>query len=94
MFDCKNFRKVMDESGLTKSELAGLFGASRQTMYAWRDHAPQQRTLAERAEKYTNGLLAAIQRNLLPLPATLTPAQRKHLLLKMAQQLHKLTAPK
>jgi transposase-like protein len=94
MFDTTKFRKVMDESGLTKAELAKLYGVSRQSLYAWRDTAPRQHTLAERAEKYTAGLLAGMARGLLPFSAGLTVQKRAALLASMAKHLHQLTAPR
>lgn len=93
-FPVMAFRKVMLDSGLTKAELAKLYGVSRQTLYTWRDTPPKQQTLAERAAAYTSGLIAAINRNLLPFPASTSREQRDERLLKMAQALHKLTAPK
>lgn len=94
MFDCTQFRRVMDDSGLTKQELSKLLGVSRQTLYTWRDRAPHQRTLAERAEKYTAGLYAAMTRGLLPFPASITRDARVGKVASMARHLHKLTEPK
>jgi hypothetical protein len=93
-FDCKKFKRVMDSSGLTKAELAKLFGVSRQALYLWCDRAPGQKTLAERAEKYTDGIIAAMSRGLLPFAATVSPERRTEFLLTMAKRLHTLTAPK
>ena len=93
MFDCLQFKRVMERSGLTKVELSELYGVSRQTLYAWLDHVPNQHTLAERAEKYTAGLFAAISRGLLPFPPSLSKEQRKERLRKMARHLHSLTTP-
>jgi len=84
----------MTESGLTKHELTGLYGVSRQTLYIWQINAPGQKTLAERAEKYTDGLVAALDKNLLPFPSNVSPERRAEFLLTMAKRLHTLTAPK
>ena len=94
MFDRKNFTRVFDDSGLTKQEMADLYGVSRQTIYDWKDghSSPAQKTVAERERHYTRGLLAAMDKRLLPLPKQ--PAQRKERLLKMAQALHDLTKPR
>jgi uncharacterized protein YjcR len=94
MFDRKNFTRVFDDSGMTKAELAKLYGVSRQTIYAWKDghSTPVQKTVAEREQLYTRGLLAAMNKGLLPLPKQ--PAQRKERLLKMAQALHDLAKPR
>jgi hypothetical protein len=94
MFNCTQFKRVMDQSGLTKRELGKLLVVSRQTLYTWRDKAPAQPLIAERAEKYTTGLIAAMDKGLLPLPATLSPEQRVARLAQMAKALHKLTEPK
>lgn len=94
MFDQKAFARVFDRSGLTKTELATLYGVSRQTIYDWYagDSAPAQKALAERAQLYTRGLTAALDRGLLPLPKA--KAQRKERLLKMAQALYDLAKPR
>jgi hypothetical protein len=94
MFDRIKFRRVMNKSGLTKRELAGLYGVTRQTLYTWLEHGPQQALLVERAERYTAGLLAGIDKNLLPFPGSLSPDQRKERLAKIARHLYTLTAPK
>lgn len=94
MFDSKKFRKVMDDCGLTKKELTTLYGVSRQALYLWRDHAPHQKTLAVRAEKYTEALAAAFDKGLLPFPESTTPERRVEFLLTMAKRLHALTAPR
>lgn len=94
MFDIAKFNRVMDGSGLTKTELVDLYGASRQTLYTWKTKPPRQATLADRAGHYTDGLCAAMDRNLLPFPASTNPEQRRERLKRMAVHLHKLTAPK
>jgi hypothetical protein len=94
MFDRKKFCKVMDDSGLSKRELTLLYGVTRQTLYMWRESPPHQHTLADRAEKYTDALSAAISKGVLPFPASVTPERRAEFLLKIAQRLHTLTAPK
>lgn len=95
MFDRTAFKKVFDESGLTKPELAYLYGVSRQTLYGWAGGSvPKQHTLVERAASYTTALTAAMRQRLLPFPIATTPEVRKARLLKMAQGLHTLTAPR
>jgi hypothetical protein len=84
----------MSRSGLTKRELSTLYGVSRQTLYIWEDSPPGQKTLAERAEKYTDGLVAALDKNLLPFSSNMSPERRAEFLLTMAKRLHTLTAPK
>lgn len=92
-FDCNKFTKVMDTAGLTKHELAALYGVSRQTLYLWRTRVPGQKTLAERAEKYTEGLHSALTRGLLPLSPSVPRERRVEMLRSMAKRLHTLTAP-
>lgn len=92
-FDCNKFTRVMDKAGLTKHELADLYGVSRQTLYIWREKPPAQKTLAERAEKYTDGLYSALTRGLLPLSSDTPRERRAEMLRSMAKRLHTLTAP-
>jgi len=92
-FDCMKFRRVMTESGLTKQELGTLYGVSRQTLYIWQINPPGQKTLAVRAEKYTDGLVAALDKRLLPFPESISYVRRAELLRSMAKRLHTLTAP-
>ena len=93
MFDHKSFTRIFTDSGLTKQEMADLYGVSRQTIYDWKDghSTPAQKTVAEREQRYTRALIAAMDRRLLPLPKQ--PDQRKERLLKMARALHDLMKP-
>lgn len=95
MFSHEKFKRVFKESGLTKSELASLYGVSRQTIYDWHDGdgAPTQKALAVRAELYTNGLAAALDHGVLPIRVK-DAKLRKERVLAMAQALHALTKPK
>lgn len=95
MFSHEKFKRVFKDSGLTKSELASLYGVSRQTIYDWRDGAgtPTQKALALRAEMYTDGLVAALDRGVLPIRVK-DAKLRKERVLSMAQALHALTKPK
>lgn len=94
MFDRAKFNRVFSTSGLTKSELASLYGVTRQTIYDWSsDSGPTQKTLVVREELYTNGLLRAIDLGVLPIRAQ-DIKQRKERVLAMAQALHALTKPK
>lgn len=95
MFDQKKFARVFEESGLTKSELASLYSVTRQTIYDWYGgkSEPTQTHTRQREELYTKGLLAAIERGVLPVKAK-EPKQRKERVLAMAQALHALTKPR
>ena len=94
MFNHEAFARVFDESGLTKTEIADIYGVSRQTVYAWYSgsSAPLQRTVVAKEQLYTRALITALDKRLLPLPRN--PAQRKERLLKMRQALHDLAKPK
>ena len=94
MFNREAFARVFDDSGLTKTELADIYGVSRQTIYAWYSgtSAPLQRTVVLREQLYTRGLLGAMDKRLLPLSKN--PTQRKERLLKMKQALHDRAKPK
>ena len=96
MFNRDNFKKVFERCGLTKSELASLYGVSRQTVYDWYKGAgsPTQRTLVAREQLYTKGLLAALDRGVLPISGIKDPKIRKERILAMAQALHALAKPK
>lgn len=95
MFNQAKFNRVFKESGLTKSELASLYGVSRQTVYSWYkgDATPTQKALAVRESLYTSGLASAIDRGVLPI-RTRDAKLRKERVLAMAQALHALTKPK
>lgn len=95
MFDQTKFKTVFDKSGLTKSELASLYGVSRQTIYDWYTgaSAPTQKALAAREELYTRGLAIAVEKGVLPIRAH-DQKIRKDRVLAMAKSLHNLAAPK
>lgn len=96
MFNRNDFKKVFEGSGLTKAELASLYGVSRQTCYDWYkgDGTPTQRTLVAREQLYTKGLLAALNRGVLPIANVKDPKIRKERILAMAQMLYASAAPK
>lgn len=95
VFNQAKFNRVFEGSGLTKSELASLYGVSRQTIYDWYtgESAPTQKALAVRESLYTSGLASAIDRGVLPI-RTRDAKLRKERVLAMAQALHTLTKPK
>lgn len=96
MFDRKNFRKVFTGSGLTKSELAGLYGVTRQTIYDWYrgPSVPKQHAVVHREAAYTPAILRAIDHGILPLRPTPDKEQRAERVRSMAKALHSLIAPK
>jgi len=94
-FNREKFKRVFDHSGLTKNELKALYGVSRQTLYSWADAGhPSNSVIDQRAGVYTDALINAMDKNMLPLPASLDRAAREQRLARVAQTLHKLNAPK
>ena len=85
------FARVLDTSGLTKKDLAQLYGVSRQTIHGWAFVGPPRAgsLLARQAEVITQALVAAIERGLLPLEAMDKTARRERIL-KMAARLQGL----
>ena len=82
---------VVTASGLTKIELAALYGVSRQTIHYWVSTAPPRAgsLLARQAETITRALLNAIERGILPLTAS-THEIRQRKVGIMARQLQSL----
>ena len=62
MFNHEAFARVFDDSGLTKTEIADIYGVSRQTVYAWYSgsSAPLQRTVVAKEQLYTRALITAL----------------------------------
>lgn len=67
----ENFRQVSEHSGLTRTELATLYGVSRQTIHYWRVKGPPRESTytARMFTVITQALVTALKRKLLPLPA-------------------------
>lgn len=78
MFNPADFRRVARDSGLTKAELAHLYGVSRPTVYGWLGEAPPREgsILARQAEVITAALITSIERKILPLAAMDTAKRR------------------
>jgi transcriptional regulator with XRE-family HTH domain len=85
------FSNVINESGLTKIELATLYGVSRQTIHAWAFIGPPRRNslLARQAESITDALETLTSRKLLPLEPMDKDARRAHIA-KLAEKLQAL----
>ena len=85
------FQQVVERSGLTRMELAKLYGVSRQTIHYWRVVGPPRENgyTARMARTITQALLTAISRRLLPL-ASLDKKQRKEKIAGMARTLQAL----
>jgi len=89
MFNRDKLKRVCDESGLTKIEVAKLMGVSRPTLYDWLDEGePQQQIMKNAVANICNALLVAVERKLLPLPRSLKKEDRAAKLAVMANRLH------
>ena len=84
-------QRLLERSGLTKVELAELYGVSRQTIHYWVAVAPPRAGsyTARMAETITAALENAIARKLLPLGAMDKFARRARIV-KMARTLQGL----
>lgn len=65
------FARVLGESGLAKTELARLYGVSRQTIHYWSKVGPPREGTytARMAETITKALISAVEKRVLPLGA-------------------------
>ena len=70
-----SFQRVLATAGLTKVELAQLYGVSRQTVHYWNKVGPPREGghTARMAEVVTAALLNAVDRKILPHPRDLSP---------------------
>jgi DNA-binding XRE family transcriptional regulator len=91
MFSVEKLQRVVRDSGLNKSELAALYGVSRQTLYTWLDDQPPRpgSLQARLAEAITATILAAIDKRALPLVPT-DVRQRRERIAKMRDTLQNL----
>lgn len=71
MLEQANFDRVRTTSGLTKVDLAALYGVSRQTIHYWITKGlPREGSFTDRmAEAITQAILNAVAKGILPLPA-------------------------
>lgn len=69
MFILADFQRIVRDSGLTKLEIASVYGIARQTVYQWLEgQLPRVNSLADRmAFTITNMLLHAMRLKALPL---------------------------
>lgn len=84
------FKRVIAESGLTKIELARLYGISRQTIHFWskrgRAAEPADGYTGRMAAVITAALVVALDRRLLPLGAMSVESRRERIT-RMAERL-------
>ena len=86
-----NFNRVVTGSGLTKVELAQLYGVSRQTIHTWStgDQPRENSLLARQAEVTTQALVKLIDMRQLPWGAMDREVRRSRIE-KMSQRLQSL----
>lgn len=79
MFSTDDFKRVSDDSGLTKAELAGVYGVSRQTIYSWLNGpGPRPDSIVARSASATTRMLSAmLTRKLLPLKVNADERKRR-----------------
>jgi DNA-binding XRE family transcriptional regulator len=77
--------RVLNESGLNVTELAKLYGVSRQTIYTWLSGGhPQSNTYGARMQTViTAALINAIERGVLPL-GSMDKGKRRDRIARMA----------
>ena len=93
MFSREAFARVVKQAGLTKYELAALYGVSRQSIYDWlKGDMPKAGGLLSRmADALPVVLLAAVTKRALPMPPV-DKAVRKARIARMQARLEKLPA--
>lgn len=93
MFSHAAFQRVVQQSGLSKYELALLYGVSRQSIYDWLGgQVPKAGGLLSRmADAITTVLSAAITKRTLPMPPV-DKRVRKERIARMRVRLEKLPA--
>lgn len=90
MFDREKFRQVARDSGLSKRELATVFGVSHMTIYGWlEEREPGQEHVRRFVASATEALLAAIKRGVLPISRALPRDRRANLVKIMAETVQK-----
>lgn len=85
------FKRVVAEAGFTKTELAQLYGVSRQTIHAWIAVGPPREGsyTARMATVITEALLGAVATKILPLGA-MERGKRQARIARMAAKLQSL----
>lgn len=91
MLNAEDFKKVVEESGLTLVEIAKLYGVSRQSIHYWRTTGlPRAGSPTDRmAETVTKAILNAVARKILPL-ASMSKEARTAKVASMARTLQNL----
>lgn len=92
MFDKTKLEKIVRDSGLTKLEIARLFGISRQTLYTWLEgkSMPKQDYMKRLVGRGCESILNAMKMRVLPMSVGLTKLQRRHNIGVMAQKIQSI----
>lgn len=91
MFDRARFSSVVQDSGLTKREIAKVLGVSHATVYGWLDNRePGQEHVLRFINKACDALRAAIQRGVLPLNRGLPRDERARKIEIMSRSVQEL----
>lgn len=78
MFNRTAFEDVCQRSGFTMSEMAYIYGTTRQTIYGWRHRTePTQIALAAREVQTTKALTAGLREKVIPFSPMLAKQSRK-----------------
>ncbi len=80
MFVLADFQRVLSESKLTRSEVAQLYGVTRQAVHYWVTTAPPKATITGRmADTITRALLNALDRGALPMGSASKDVRRSRI---------------
>lgn len=89
VFDRAGFKQVVDKSGLNKTELATVYGTTRQTIYNWlAGGEPNNEVLIRTFNRVTTGILKAFAKKLLPFGVGLSREERSKRVATMVATLH------
>ena len=93
MLEREIYERAVTQSGLTKQELADIYGVSRQQVYniLKGSNPPEQR--AARVNLYSRAISKLIELGTLPLPASVKGQQRADAIKKLIRRLYDLARP-
>lgn len=92
-FDRKSFDRAVEESGLTKMEMARIFNTSRQNIYNIMGGATPIPVHAERIGIYSKGILKLVQLGILPLPSQVAGQKRTDAIGQLVKKLYEIAKP-
>lgn len=87
------FCRAAEASGLRTIELARIYGVDRRTVYDWlHGVVPRQAFLLRAQETYSQALLSAVQKGVLPLKPGVVGAERRQRVEAIAAVLRRMGA--